>query len=525
MENNSTYNDIPLENHLHGYRICYISRYYIVQNQNCNYSKSILELKKQNLSTINKWIKIIDTHFSNITDSLNIDIVIRVLGSNEIEARKDEDKPMDIIGRRIAFILDAEYNKTFLRKYRTCKPLKTLNKKQRIAEINNIYWIHEADYLHNKNIMIIDDVKTTGATFIEISKTINKSVNNTKLFAYCLTQSTRDFSRNSESAEHLSQNDLEGEPYFSNNTQAKIYRSSFFKTLNNDWKKKLNLSVSFNDKEVIEVLKKEYLSFNINHFKSSYLPLVYFPLLKKLELCFCDIVFDINHLAYLVRLEKLNFHGASIVYIEKLPISIKELRLWNLPNLTKFDFLSALPNLQELHIGEKMKFKDLLYLKKIKSLRKLCLNHSNIKEFSPLSKLDFLEELKLCSLEIDDLSKIIPPSLHMIELSMVQINKPIKSSFKNKSIRKIILKEKSVFKDLSILKSFTNLEVLEIDDVFKSLSGLNDSYQNFEFLNEMPFFKKLILDERYNGRIGYLAPKIEIKYIDFTFQNLINSVF
>ena len=52
---------------------------------------------------------------------------------------------------------------------------KTLSKEERIKNLKGVFKVNDSDYINNKNIILIDDVMTTGATISECKYILKKS--------------------------------------------------------------------------------------------------------------------------------------------------------------------------------------------------------------------------------------------------------------------------------------------------------------------------------------------------------------
>jgi predicted amidophosphoribosyltransferase len=523
--------DLPILMNVDGYKECFFSRYYISQNYNSDsVSKSILEFKNGNKDNLEYWLELIDLHFNFLKNKVKIDIIIRILGSNELNSL-DTNQPIDVLGRRMAIILNAKYDQSYLKKTRQSKPLKTLKStKERQNELLNLFTISNPEKLNSKNVLIIDDIKTSGSSLTEISKSISKVTSNVTLYGYCLAQSTRaednvkfdsllEFEKNKF-------NLISKELCFGDTEQAEIYRQNFYSTLNDEWKKKLNISQTYNQNEVLNALKTSSISLNQSHFKSSYLPLVYFPELKHLDACFCLTQFNVSHLKYLDKLTSLRFHGKTIVHIEMLPPSIQILKLYELPNLRDFNFLTFLSNIEFLQLSS-VNILNLSFLNKTNKIKKLHISYptNQLNDISILSKIKSLEELKLNNISINHLSDIISPNLISLKLDDVSFVKTVNINY-NWSIKKVKLSGKNTIGDLSFLTFFLGLEELEIDDVFLgSIYNLepNPNYIDFRFLINHPNLKKITLDKRYSKKVDYLSSYFELRIVNILMNNLIES--
>lgn len=135
--------------------------------------KRVKDLKNQNMksvvNTINFLNKIkLKDHFPDI------DYVVRALGSSELEYDKKNVQALDIIGFYIAKKLKAQYKPEILTQQDTHDKFshtKGLTYEGRKEKIHGMYSCKNID---NKNVLLIDDVITTGATTEEIFRAIKE---------------------------------------------------------------------------------------------------------------------------------------------------------------------------------------------------------------------------------------------------------------------------------------------------------------------------------------------------------------
>ncbi len=67
------------------------------------------------------------------------------------------------------------FNNKILTKNRITKTQSTLNAKKRIENIKNAFLVKDKKIIENKNIILFDDIATTGSTINEISKTLKNA--------------------------------------------------------------------------------------------------------------------------------------------------------------------------------------------------------------------------------------------------------------------------------------------------------------------------------------------------------------
>lgn len=103
------------------------------------------------------------------------DIIIPVPMTNK-KIKERGYNQTKIIARIISQnITNITMKKNVLIKYKNNKVQSQLNKKQRQQNVQNVYELNNEEIIKNKNILIFDDIYTTGATCNECAKTLRKA--------------------------------------------------------------------------------------------------------------------------------------------------------------------------------------------------------------------------------------------------------------------------------------------------------------------------------------------------------------
>lgn len=131
-------------------------------------SKSLIQFKNGNSIHVNAWIECCAMELEN-TQLKKDSIIVRALGHSEQVARINTS--MDILGRTLAEKFDAQYIPSLLRKNGKTTKMTRLKRNERSEAILDRYSFSGND---SKEILVIDDILTTGATICAIAKAIRK---------------------------------------------------------------------------------------------------------------------------------------------------------------------------------------------------------------------------------------------------------------------------------------------------------------------------------------------------------------
>lgn len=103
------------------------------------------------------------------------DIIIPVPMTNK-KIKERGYNQTEIIAKIISQnITNITMQKNVLIKYKNNKVQSQLNKEQRQQNVQNVYELNNEEIIKNKNILILDDIYTTGATCNECAKTLRKA--------------------------------------------------------------------------------------------------------------------------------------------------------------------------------------------------------------------------------------------------------------------------------------------------------------------------------------------------------------
>jgi len=103
----------------------------------------------------------------------HIDIVTIVPLHPKKETKRGYNQ-VELFGKVIAQQLNIPYHKDLIIKKTNNKSQTTLNKEKRFKSVEHLYSINNEFSIQNKNILLLDDVLTTGATLISCAKVLKK---------------------------------------------------------------------------------------------------------------------------------------------------------------------------------------------------------------------------------------------------------------------------------------------------------------------------------------------------------------
>jgi hypothetical protein len=128
--------------------------------------------------------------------NLNFDFVVRSLGSKELNATGNA--PLDILCRTISSGLNAEYIPGLISKLKTTEKLSTISKlDDRKAQLDGVFFANNNfERILNKNILVIDDVATSGTTSRYILNAIKSKYPLINPYLFTLAKTSREDNAN-----------------------------------------------------------------------------------------------------------------------------------------------------------------------------------------------------------------------------------------------------------------------------------------------------------------------------------------
>lgn len=112
-------------------------------------------------------------------------VIVRALGKEETKVLPDSKTSLDLLGALLSEKLDCHYTPELLNKMRETKSMKLLSKTEREVELEKAYMFKEENNDIDE-ILILDDILTTGTTMKEIIGAIRKVLLTCKITLFTL---------------------------------------------------------------------------------------------------------------------------------------------------------------------------------------------------------------------------------------------------------------------------------------------------------------------------------------------------
>lgn len=138
-----------------------------------NLQKLIRGLKYHNQKDLAFYLaKFMAEYFENITDRKDFEVVpVPIYPKRE---KKRKYNHMNLVGEEFCRLTSNTLNKNLIKRIKDTKPQYKLKRMQRLENLNKAFRVDKENY-NGKTILLIDDICTTGSTFEEMIKELNKS--------------------------------------------------------------------------------------------------------------------------------------------------------------------------------------------------------------------------------------------------------------------------------------------------------------------------------------------------------------
>lgn len=153
-------------------KMCF-DRGYAVFEYKGGVRKAIMDFKYKNMFRYGEFFGNIMSDFAKE----NIDEYFDYITAVPLHSKRKRDRgynQSEILAKAIGRELGIKYKRLLLRKTNT-KPQNSLNKKERLENIKKAFCMCRNVSVENKNILIIDDIFTTGSTINECSRILKEN--------------------------------------------------------------------------------------------------------------------------------------------------------------------------------------------------------------------------------------------------------------------------------------------------------------------------------------------------------------
>ncbi len=138
-----------------------------------NLQKLIRGLKYHNQKDLAFFLaKFMAEYFNKITDKNDFEVVpVPIYPKRE---KKRKYNHMNLVGEEFCKLTSNVFNKDLIQRIKDTKPQYKLKRAERLENLSNAFKVNKENY-KGKIILLIDDICTTGSTFEEIIKELNKN--------------------------------------------------------------------------------------------------------------------------------------------------------------------------------------------------------------------------------------------------------------------------------------------------------------------------------------------------------------
>lgn len=173
----------------------YFSHYYL-----CNYrpqhkgadalSESLIRFKMKRRIDVEAWTYCAIIELNKLLESKPL-IISRALSRDELTASLENHSALDWMGKEMQRELNASYLPESLSKIRSTRAIKMLTRTEREEELRDVYCFHQptVDY---SNVLVIDDILTTGTTLKEIVRVIRSQNPDVNITLFTLANTDHD---------------------------------------------------------------------------------------------------------------------------------------------------------------------------------------------------------------------------------------------------------------------------------------------------------------------------------------------
>lgn len=145
----------------------------------------IHSLKYQaNFKSADYIVKLIVEYHNNFGENLDIDLIIPIPLHKKKELLRGYNQSL-ILAKSLNKELKLKVDNSVLIRKKFTESQTKFNKKERLANVESAFYIKDEDKIKGKNILLLDDVITTGATINECAKILKQKKAN-KIIAFSI---------------------------------------------------------------------------------------------------------------------------------------------------------------------------------------------------------------------------------------------------------------------------------------------------------------------------------------------------
>ena len=137
--------------------------------------KLILKYKFNNQAFLSNMFSQIILKNKKLCRNLKFYDIIIPVPMYKIKKQKRGYNQTELITKKIAKNLELQEDSKVLLKIKNTRTQSKLNEKQRYENIKNVFYIKDNEKIKNKNIILFDDIITTGATINECAKILKQN--------------------------------------------------------------------------------------------------------------------------------------------------------------------------------------------------------------------------------------------------------------------------------------------------------------------------------------------------------------
>ena len=162
-------------NQLNSYQNKYINEHFYIFSYEEIIREKILQYKFKEYSYLSNTFCEFFVNNKKLYGFLKKYDIITPVPISSLRKRERGYNQSDLIAKKVVKFNNITYESKILIKIKHNKPQSTLNKNQRLENVKNIYKIQNSEKIKEKNILLFDDIYTTGATANECARLLKQA--------------------------------------------------------------------------------------------------------------------------------------------------------------------------------------------------------------------------------------------------------------------------------------------------------------------------------------------------------------